>query len=457
MKIALTIHHFPPNFSAGAEIYAFRLAHWLLKHGYEVEVVCIESISHGISGEIEHKHELYEGISVWRLYFNADQSPDPFRQSFDNPAIGTWFAQFLTQTQPDMVHINSCYLLSVNTISVAKQLGFPVIVTLHDFWFLCPRITLLKPTGEICTVPENVAECAWCLATEQRRFRWPEEFSRGAVGVMVQHLLGLPFGDRLLGIYPDVDVLAERRELLLKKLNQADVILSPSEFLRSLYIKQGVAPDKILYSRVGLETNHWLPLSNSSKKGESPELRISYIGQVSPHKGVHLLLQAFNRLDFSQRSGQLKIYGGLTAFPEYVEELKRIANGNPAIEFVGRFDNSRVAEIMSETDVTVVPSVWYENSPIAIMEALTTGTPVVATNLGGMAELVQHEVNGLLFKVGDVNDLTRQLQRLLDEADLVPTLARRAQPVRLIEDEMSQLISLYEQVITQTRFSPEAV
>lgn len=456
MKIVLTIHHFPPNYNAGAEIYTFRLAHWLLKHGHQVEVVCVESITQTGSAEIEHKHELYEGISVWRLYFDADQAPDPFRQSFDNPAMGAWFAQFLAQVQPDVVHINSCYLLSVNTISVAKQLGLPVIVTLHDFWFVCPRITLLKPTGQVCAVPENVAECAWCLATEQRRFRWPEQISRGAVGTVAQHLLDLPFGASLLGIRPDAHLLVERRELLLKALNQVDVILSPSEFLRRLYVKQGVDPDKILYSRLGLDTGHWLPPSNSKEKAPA-ELRIAYIGQLSPHKGVHLLLQAFNRLDFSQRRGRLKIYGSLTAFPDYVERLKRIAGGNPAIEFAGRFDNRRVAEILNETDVTVAPSVWYENSPIAIMEALTTGTPVVAANLGGMAELVQHNRNGLLFDVGDAADLARQLQRLLDEPNLAATLASQAKPVRLIDDEMSQLNLLYERVMTHDQPSWEAV
>jgi glycosyltransferase involved in cell wall biosynthesis len=275
----------------------------------------------------------------------------------------------------------------------------------------------------------------------------PETASSGTVGSVAQRLLALPFGAGLLGIQPDAGEIAYRRQLLLDSLQQADLILAPSEFLRSIFIKQGIDPAKIVYSRYGLDTSHWL--TPSSKNGTaSTELQIGYIGQLAHHKGVHLLIEAFKRLNFSQRSTRLKIYGAPEAFPKYVRQLQEMANGNPAIEFLGRFDNRRVAEILQKTDVTVVPSIWYENSPIAIMEALTTGIPVVTTNLGGMPELVQHNVNGLLFKVGDVEDLARQLQRLLDEPELVTTLASRAQPVRMIEDEMTQISSLYQRVLS---------
>jgi glycosyltransferase involved in cell wall biosynthesis len=232
----------------------------------------------------------------------------------------------------------------------------------------------------------------------------------------------------------------------MNALNQADVILSPSEFLRSIFVEQGIDPDKISYSRLGLDTSHWITPSKAEQK-VSNVLQVSYIGQLAPHKGVHLLLNAFNQLVYSDhQSAHLTVYGDPMAFPDYTKSLRAIANGNPAIEFAGRFDNRRVADILSKTDVIVAPSVWYENSPIAIMEALTTGTPVVTSNLGGMSELVQHNENGLLFETGDSDDLTRQLQRLVDEPELAAALAKNARPVRMIDDEMAQILSLYESV-----------
>jgi glycosyltransferase involved in cell wall biosynthesis len=444
LRVVLTIHHFPPNYSAGAEVYAFRLAGWLVGQGHEVEVVCVESIAH--EGGFKNQHDIYEGISVWRLHYNLAEAPDPFRQSFDNPTIGRWFAGFLQQVQPDIVHVNSCYLLSASTIAATKQQALPLVVTLHDFWFVCPRITLLKPTNELCTVPESVAECAWCLAMEKRRFRWSEAVTRGAAGALAQRWLVWPPVAGVLGMRLDAHEIATRRNLVLDALKQADVILSPSEFLRSVFVGQGINGAQIRYSRLGLDTSHWIT-PPASVQGSPEELRISYIGQLSPHKGVHLLIEAFNRLRLSGRRARLKIYGGLNAFPGYVRSLRRAARGNPAIEFAGRFDNHRVAEVLGETDVVVVPSIWYENSPITIMEALTTGTPVVASNLGGMPELVHHDVNGLLFEVGNAADLADQLQRLVDEPELVAALASNAHPVRMIDDEMTQILSLYRDLV----------
>ncbi len=455
MKIILTNHHFPPTYSAGAEIYTFRLANWLVQHGHDVEVVCVESITHSNGHErerkIEAKHETYQGISVWRLYFNLVEAPDPFRQEFENPAIGAWLAGFLRQTRPDLVHVNSCYLLSVNTIEAIKQSALPLVVTLHDFWFVCPRITLLKPTGALCKVPKDVAECAWCLATEKRRFRWPEIASHGAAGAAAQRLLTSAPAAKLLGIRPDAAEIAYRRQLLPKALNQADMILAPSQFLRNIFVEQGIAPAKILYSRYGLDTSHWAAPAQGDQALllSSDEVRITYIGQIAPHKGVHLLVAAFKRLKFAARKARLRIYGDPATFSDYAQSLRKIAGDNAAIEFAGRFDNRQVAEILGQSDVTVTPSIWYENSPIAIMEALTTGTPVVTANLGGMPELVQHNVNGLLFEPGSVDSLTTQLQRLLDEPGLLAALAANARPVRLIDDEMAQIVSLYEQVRCQ--------
>ena len=446
MKIVLTIHHFLPNYSAGAEIYASRLASWLTNHGHEVEVVCVESITHTGDSDLECRHEIYEGVSVWRLYFNLECAPDPFRWSLENPVIGDWFDQFLRQVSPEIVHVNSCYLLSASTIKAVKKQLLPLVVTLHDFWFVCPRISLLKPNGELCKVPEAPEECAWCLATEKRRFRWSELASRGVAGSVAQRWLVSSRFASLLGIQPDGSEIAYRRESLMNALGQADVVIAPSEFLRAVFVGQGLDPDRIIYSRYGLDTSHWITPSESDREA-SEDLRVSYVGQLAPHKGVHLLVQAFNRLDFSGRRARLKVYGDPTVFFQYAESLRRMARGNPAIEFAGRFDNHRVAEVLDQTDVVVVPSIWYENSPIAIMEALTTGTPVVTTNLGGMPELVQHNVNGLLFEVNDTDSLARQLQRLLDEADLVANLTAKARPVRMIEDEMRQMLSIYDELL----------
>jgi glycosyltransferase involved in cell wall biosynthesis len=162
------------------------------------------------------------------------------------------------------------------------------------------------------------------------------------------------------------------------------------------------------------------------------------------------LIAAFKLLRAESRPVGLHIYGGLEAkqayAQNYINRLRQLAGDDARIHFEGRFENARVAEILSGLDVTVTPSTWYENSPLAILESRAAGTPVVTAALGGMAELVRDGVDGLHFRPGDAADLARQLQRLLDEPDLLPRLrAGVARNVpRSIEDEMRQLMEIYQ-------------
>ncbi len=446
MKIALTVHHFPPNYNAGAEIYVYRLASWLIRHGHQVDVICVESITYQGPGDITSTYDEYNGIPVHRLYFNHRSSPDSFQQSYDNSLIGGWITDYFRENRPDVVHVNGGYLISAAVIRAAKGLGLPVIVTLHDFWFVCPRITLLKPSGKLCTVPEDVTECVWCLATEKRRFRWIEIASKGMAGAVVHPYLASSSTTKTLGIHPDAEQMRRRRQVLLAALKDVDLILAPSEFLRNIFIHQGINSERIAYSRLGLETSHWNTTSEATSR-ETRELQIGYFGQLASHKGVHLLIEAFNRLSFASRPAHLTIYGDPRPFPEYFAQLEKMANGNTFIEFAGRFDNRNVAELMKNVDIAVVPSIWYENSPIVIMEALTAGTPVITSNVGGMSEFIHHNENGLLFQLGNAQDLAAQIQRLLDEPGLADQLAANTRPVRSIEDEMQQMLLFYGQFI----------
>jgi glycosyltransferase involved in cell wall biosynthesis len=146
---------------------------------------------------------------------------------------------------------------------------------------------------------------------------------------------------------------------------------------------------------------------------------------------------------------ELHIYGGLTTNPAYVNQLRRLSGGDDRIYFHGRVENTRVPDVLANLDVAVVPSIWYENSPIAIQEAHASGTPVVTAGIGGMAELVRDGVDGLHFRCNDSTDLARVLQRLIDDPDLLPRLRSGVRQPRSVDQEMSQLLHIYDQVIAQ--------
>jgi len=187
-----------------------------------------------------------------------------------------------------------------------------------------------------------------------------------------------------------------------------------------------------------------------SGKTPSTEIRIGYVGQVIPSKGVHLILEAVCRLPAASRQRlRLLIYGDVDKSPDYGRELRALAVGLPNVEFKGTYLHEDSAAVYAGFDVLVVPSLWYD-FPLVIHEAFATGTPVVATNLGGMAEAVAHEVNGLLFRKGDVEDLAAQFGRLVSEPDLVGHLRGGIRPVKTVQQEVDELQDCYAQ-LTEAR------
>ena len=127
--------------------------------------------------------------------------------------------------------------------------------------------------------------------------------------------------------------------------------------------------------------------------------------------------------------------------------MRKVVGNDDQIAFVGTFSNEQVLKVHSELDVLVVPSLWHENSPNVILEAFAAGTPVIASNQGGLAELVKHEVNGLLFRTGDAADLARQLQRIVDQPALLESLHNGIPPVKTVQEEMKELLQIYRSIV----------
>jgi glycosyltransferase involved in cell wall biosynthesis len=433
MKIILPVHHFPPRYTGGAELYTFRIARWLVNHGHDIAVICIEAIDRGEPGELQADYGSYEDVRVWRLSFNMNYATDPFAWSYNNPLLRAWFDAYLHREVPDLVHLQGGYLIGAAPLDAAIAAHIPTILTLHDYWYLCPRINRLRSDGSLCRSIPEPSSCAWCLRLDQRRYSLSDRLSGGWIGSIAQRF----------ALNESTCNVVARRSYLRSAMAAVDAVVFPSRFISEQFSPY-VNPDRQHISPGSLDLT---PFRGVEQRSRDTNLQIGYIGQIAHHKGVHLLIEAFRKLCMTEQQAELHIYGGLDQHPRYVASLKRLANNHPAIQFHGRFNNDKVGHILSSLDVTVVPSVCYETGPLTIMEAYAAGIPVVTTALGNMAEVVRHGVDGLHFKFGDVDDLAYQLQRLLDDPTLLCHLRAGVRPPRGIDDEMSQLLDLYSKVI----------
>jgi glycosyltransferase involved in cell wall biosynthesis len=433
VKILIAVHHFPPRFTGGAEWRAYRTAAQLQERGHEAEVVAVERIDNGPPGGISWVDEVYDGVHVRRLSFNLALSPDRERWEYDNPWIGDHLAEMFRERRPDIFHLIGGYLISGRALWAAEGAGIPSVVSLTDFWFLCRRISMLRSDGKVSTLPIDPLTCARCLAEEKRRYRLPARF---LPGLMDKYWQAQPHR-----AHP----IEARLNFLRDSIHKASAVISPSMFLKSVYTQAGINPDRFIFSRQGRDFPDLTP--GLLTKTPSDQIRIGYLGQIAWLKGVHVLFEAAASL--TDLPIEVKAFGDKNHFPDYAASLERYSTANSRIRLAGSYKSAELSQILRDLDVLVVSSLWYENSPNVILEAFAHRTPVIASDLGGMAELVTHDRNGLLFTPGDPASLAQQIRRLADEPELLEKLRTGIEPVRPVSDEMDELEELYSEILRQ--------
>jgi glycosyltransferase involved in cell wall biosynthesis len=405
------------------------MARWLAAHGHRVVVLAIEQANTpGFRRETTEQ----DGVTVHRLFYDAGEG-DADRRQYDHPAVATAFREVLSEEPFDLVHVVSGYLLGVPAVQVPRAMGLAVVVTLTEFWFMCARLNLIQSTGALCSGPERDAKCSRCLLESQRRFRLPGQ-AMPAIAESLWGALGrLPVVKRMTA------AVAARRAALRAALAAASLVVCPSEGLLDAFERSGFDTSRFVFMRQGID----------KPSGDPPVLerrefglRLGYVGQVKWHKGVDLVVDAVIGMLDEGHQVSLDVWGSDTE-PEYAQALMARTADRPAIRWNGGFTGDRVWAVLAGVDALVVPSRWYENSPNVILEAYEKKVPVVATDLGGMSELVEDGRTGLVFGLDDAADLRRQLTRLVVEPGLLASLSRQAPAVKSIDDEMEDLARAY--------------
>ncbi|MBI5302407.1 MAG: glycosyltransferase family 4 protein [Chloroflexi bacterium] len=437
MRILIAVHGYPPTHNGGAERRAERTARALVAQGVQVRVLCIESVV-DTPPQPSWDERDQDGVCVRRLALRAFDNHAQYRASYDNPQTGDAVKELIAEWRPDVVHLFSGYLLTASVLRVAAEQHIPTVVSLTDYWWICQRINLIRWDGARCDGPTPIG-CARCHAEELRRYRVPARKFPRAADQLWRAVARVPALADQVGVPAQI----ARAETLMRLLGHARVMISPSQYLADQYIARGAPAERMRAWRQGVQ------LDQCVLRKPSPVLRVGYMGQMKRHKGVDLILDAWAQLR-GEHPRELRLYGSAAGEDAYAHALRAQMRDLANVTWAGEFRGAQVWQVLADLDVLVVPSRWVENSPNTILEAQAVGVPVIGSNLGGVAELVQHERNGLVFRVDDARDLARQLQRLLDEPDLLPRLRNAETVFRTFEQEVNQLSGLYRELVLQS-------
>lgn len=435
-RVLYVVHGFPPETWAGTEVYTLGLAQEMQRRGHEVAVLTrvpdANEVEQGGAPDFSVAESEFAGLRVFRMTNRTRHRS--IRESYLEPRADAAFRRVLARFRPDVVHFQHLIHLSVGLPAVCRELGIPSLITVNDYWPLCARVQLIRPDGVRCEESQGLG-CLYCIKGDEYAYVPHAKVVLPTLAPLVEQVEKRP----MPGLWPLQHHVSEYRDVEARLgiacggYATCDLAIAPSRFLREKLLATGhFEPHRVLYSDYGTLTDRVRPLARK-RKANAP-LRLGFVGSLLWYKGVDVLLRAMAQL--GERKVTLHVFGDFKPeSDEYHKKLAELAQAcGERVQFHGRFDNDRVADVYEQFDALVVPSTWFENSPITIHEAFLFRTPVIASDIGGMAELVEHGRNGLQFRVGDAESLAGAIARLCDEPGMLERLDQFPHVKTMAED-----------------------
>lgn len=403
MKILFVVHQFFPEHYTGTERFVLNLCKQLQKMGHEVHV-----ISYAITETSEFREELgflikdyvFQGVPVTLIKHEAIPLDINFRIFF--PEMETIIDRFFQKNNFDITHIAHTMRMGI-VFRVAKKRNVPVILTLTDFWLMCPRGIASTIQGQLCYGSSDGENCIYTCYNGQGS-----------------------------------NAIKQRVNEAKQCLQIARQIIFPTLFLKGMFYKQIYSgPSHII--RFGIDYGSIQYEKNKPIKKDDG-INIGYLSTLLPHKGAHILINAF--ILANQKNLHLKVFGDPTYDKDYFEYLKDISK-NKNIEFLGRYHDEDLSGILNDLDLVSLPSIWWENTPLVMLKAMAQKVPIIVSDLPGMTEIVQDNKNGFVFKVGDSEDLKNRLIILAQDSTVLQEIRKHVSYLKRIEEEAFEYERIY--------------
>lgn len=406
MRLLQIVHQFPPVKTGGTELYTQMLAQSLAHRGHQTTV-----LSRANRTAVRLERQEIEGVQILTLGARHTSTVPRFAASYWEPAAGAVVKQVLAEVRPDLVHVQHLMGFPLSAITAIRRAGVPFIVTLHDYWWLCPNSQLLQYFDQqLCSEPDNWRNCALCAFA---RLRVPG----------------------LSAVAPTLSVFfAQRARMAREALAQAACVIAPSQYVLNRYLDSGV---ELPNARV-LEHGVDMPERIERVPGLHRPIRVAAIGGVSWQKGLHVLLEAFEGLE---DRAELWLGGNEDFAPDYTRRLYSLAG--PSVRFLGPLSREQVWSVLGQVDLVAVPSLWPETFSLIAHEAFAAGLPIVASDCGALAEMVQHGVNGLLVPRGDVAGWHEALLSLVEHPERLQEMGRCVSKPMSLDEHVDRMLQIY--------------
>ena len=416
-KVLYVIHGHPAIRPGGAEGYALELYEAMRDSSSEVEPVLLARNGPPHSTSTGHHGALtgLVGDDPNQLLFETDATNYDwfFGTSPNKVPLTKYYRDLLLAYKPDVVHFHHSLFMGYDMIRATRRTlpDAAIVYTLHEYLPICHRHgQMVRTEGD-----------ELCLEASPRRCH---------------------------GCFPDIPPreFYAREQFVKSHFADVDLFIAPSHFLMNRYLDWGIEPERIVNEDYGRHPAARAP--EVDRPG--PRTRLGFFGQFSHYKGVNVLLHAMTMLRESDPDVRAWLHGAnLDIQPEdFQEEFGQLLeDAGDSVVMAGRYESHELPQLMQQTDWVVVPSRWWENSPLVIQEAFAYGRPVICSDIGGMAEKIVDRVNGLHFRVGDPLSLAETISAAVRDQALWGRLRDEIAPPHSMDTHIRRLEGIYNDLI----------
>ncbi len=388
----------------GAEQYMLKFSDWLKSEGHQPVPFAMK---HPDNLDSPYSNYFPSFVNTAKVEFNFSGLKTVGRMLYSLEARRK-LATLIAYARPDVCHVHNIYTqISPSILDTLRDQKIPMVMTVHDHHLISPQYNIWAPGQGIDLRKAGLLKCAF------------SKFHKGSFAASFAQTLTYKF-HRFLKIYE----------------HNIDLFLCPSEYIKNQLVLGGFKEEKLRVNKYGIDVNQIEP--NYTHQNYA-----LFVGRLSEEKGIETIVNAARLLP----DIQFKIVGR----GDDMERLHRLGDKIPNLEFLGFRVGDELKELYRNATVVLLPSRVNEVFPLILLEAMAAGKPVIASNVGGVPEIVEDRINGMLVHPSDVNAWTEAIMRVFYDNDLQQTLSRNARHTVeknfKIEDHYKRTMGFFEEVI----------